>query len=92
MGLFFADDEKHIEGVRAVGFPRYRQLLEHNFKEFFLVGFIALALLIPYGLGMACALLSKSILVMLLSGFAGGALGGRGSGCLYDLFLGRLGD
>lgn len=92
MGLFFADDEKHIEGVRAVGFPRYRQLLEHNFKEFFLVGFIALALMIPYGLGMAYALLSKSILVMLLSGIAGGAVAGPGIACMYDLILRRLRD
>ncbi len=92
MGLFFPDDEKHYTGVRAVGFPRYRELLERNFKEFFLVGFISLVLLIPWGLGIAFALLSKSILVMLLSGVVGGAIGGPGIGCMYDLILRRLRD
>lgn len=92
MGLFFADDEKRFTGVRAVGFPRYRELLEHNFKEFFLVGFISLVLLIPYGLGMAYAILSKSILVMLVSAIVGGVIGGPGIACMYDLILRRLRD
>ncbi len=92
MGLFFADDEKRFTGVRAVGFPRYRELLERNFKEFFFVGFISLVLLVPYGLGIGYAILSQSILVMLAAGIAGGAIAGPGIACMYDLLLRRLRD
>ena len=92
MGLFFPDDEKRFTGVRAVGFARYKELLEKNFKEFFLVGFLALTFLIPYGLGMVYAILSKSILVALAAGVVGGAIAGPGIACMYDILLRRLRD
>lgn len=92
MGLFFAEDEKRFTGVRAVGFERYRELLKNNFKEFFLVGFITLVFLIPFGLGMTCAILSESSLIMLASGVFGGALAGPGTACMYDILLRRLRD
>lgn len=92
MGLFFADDEKRFTGMRAVGFPRYKELLEQNFKAFFLVGFISFMFLIPYGLGIVYAILSQSILVMLLAGIVGGAVAGPGIACMYDLILRRLRD
>lgn len=92
MGLFFADDEKHFTGVRAVGFPRYKELLEHSFKDFFLSGFISLVLLMPFCLGIVYAVLSKSVLVMLFASVAGGAISGPGIACMYDLILRRLRD
>ena len=92
MGLFFPDEEKHFSGVRSVGFARYKEVLEKNFKEFFLVGFIALVLLIPYGLGMAYAILSSSVLVMVAAGVLGGAIAGPGIACMYDIILRRLRD
>lgn len=92
MGLFFPDDEKQIRCGRATGFARYKEVLENNFKEFFLVGFLTLAFLIPFGLGMLYAVLSESILVMLASGILGGAISGPGVACMYDLILRRLRD
>ncbi len=92
MGLFFPDEERHFPGVRATGFPRYKELLEHNIKEFFFVGFITLVFLIPYGLGMVWAILSKSSLVMLGVGVVGGAIAGPGIACMYDIILRRLRD
>lgn len=92
MGLFFPDDEKRFTGVRAVGFARYKELLEHYFKEFFLVGFLALVFMIPYGLGMAYAILSQSLLITLLAGLIGGAIAGPGIACMYDILLRRLRD
>lgn len=92
MGLFFADDEKRFTYGRAVGFARYKEILEKNFKEFFLVGFITLGFLIPFGIGMAYAVLSTSILAMLAAGIIGGAIAGPGIACMYDLILRRLRD
>lgn len=92
MGLFFAEDERRFTRGRAVGFARYREILEKNFKEFFLVGFITLGFLIPFGLGAAYAVLSASILAMLAAGIVGGAIAGPGIACMYDLVLRRLRD
>lgn len=92
MGLFFPDDEQHFTGYRAVGFARYREVLERSFKEFFLVGFITLVFLIPFGLGMVYAVLTKSSLVMLAASVAGGAISGPGVACMYDIILRRLRD
>ena len=38
MGLFFAGDEEHfVPGLRKAGFPRYKEVLEGSWKEFFFV-------------------------------------------------------
>lgn len=92
MGLFFPDDEKRFTGVRATGFPRYKELLERNFKVFFLVGFITLVFLVPFGLGMVWAIVSQSSLVMLAAGVIGGAIAGPCIACMYDILLRRLRD
>ena len=90
MGLFFADSKKRFTPGRPVGFARYREVLEASFKEFFLVGFITLVFLIPFGLGMAYAILSSSVLVMLVASVIGGAISGPGVACMYDIILRRL--
>lgn len=90
MGLFFPDDENRFIVGRAVGFARYREVLEESFKEFFLVGFITLGFLIPFGLGVAYALLTTSALVMLAAAVIGGAVSGPGVACMYDIILRRL--
>ena len=90
MGLFFPDDENRFTYGRAVGFARYREVLEQNFKEFFLVGFLTLAFLIPFGLGMVYAILTSSALIMLAASVIGGAVSGPGIACMYDIILRRL--
>ena len=90
MGLFFPDDVNRFTSGRATGFARYREVLEGSFKEFFLVGFITLVFLIPFGLGMVYAILSTSALVMLAAGVVGGAISGPGIACMYDIILRRL--
>lgn len=92
MGLFFPDDDQYAGNGRAVGFARYKELLGKYFKDFFFVGFITLCFLIPFGLGAAYAILTKSILVMLAVGVAGGAIAGPGVACMYDIILRRLRD
>lgn len=91
MGLFFASDEEHyVPGLRKTGFPRYKEVLEDSWKEFFFVGFLTLLYYIPFAGGMVCAVLSKSALVALVSGLVGGAIAGPGFACLVDLILRRL--
>lgn len=92
MGLFFPDDEKRFTYGRAIGFARYKEVLERSFKEFFIVGFITLGFLLPFGLGMAYALLTASSLVTLVVSVAGGAVSGPGVACMYDIILRRLRD
>lgn len=92
MGLFFADDENRFTYGRAIGFARYKEVLEQNFKEFFLVGFLTLVFLLPFGLGMACAILTSSALVVLAASVIGGAVSGPGVACMYDIILRRLRD
>ncbi len=92
MGLFFPDDENRFTYGRAVGFARYKEVLEGSFKDFFLVGFITLGFLLPFGLGMVYAILTTSALVMLAASVLGGAISGPGVACMYDIILRRLRD
>lgn len=91
MGFLFPQDEIR-PGVRPTGFARYRQILERDWKNLILVGFVTLLYYIPFAGGMVYALLSKSLLVMLASALVGGAILGPGLACMYDLILRRLRD
>lgn len=91
MGLFFAgDEERFISGIRRTGFSRYKYVLERNYKELFLVGFISLAFFIPLGAGELYAVLSKSVLVALVAGIVGGAMSAPAFACLEDYILRRM--
>ena len=91
MGLFFAGDEEHfVPGLRKAGFPRYKEVLEGSWKEFFFVGFLTRLYFIPFAGGMVYAVLSKSALAALAAGLVGGAVAGPGFACLVDLILRRL--
>ena len=91
MGLFFPQTEIR-PGVRYTGFARYRQIIERDWKDFILVGFMTLLYHIPLTLGLGYAILSQSLLVMLFSSLAGGFFAGPGMACMYDLILRRLRD
>lgn len=93
MSLFFPEDEERFTPPgRKRGFPRYRELLEGNVKDFFLTGFLALIFLIPLGLGLGWAVLSRSSLAALVCGLTGGAISGPGITGMFDLILRRLRD
>ena len=85
MGLLFPDDdEQQFTYGRAIGFARYKEVLERSFKEFFLVGFITLAAMIPFALGMVYAVLAAAVV--------GGVISGPAMACMYDIILRRLRD
>lgn len=91
MGLFFAgDDEHHVEGMKRTGFARYRHVLERDFKQLAVVGFITLVFFIPFAAGVTYAVLSRSLLIAIGSGLLGGAIAGPGYACMVDLILRRM--
>lgn len=92
MGLFFPSDPDHFPNERPVGFKRYAQVLERDWKRFFLVDLLALASLIPFGFGMGYAVLSSSVLVLIPVCVLGGLIAGPGIAGMYDMILRGLRD
>ena len=48
MGIFFHSDPDHFPNERKTGFQRYTQILERDWKRFFLVDLLTLAALIAF--------------------------------------------
>ena len=92
MGIFFHNEPDYFPNMRHKGFARYTQVLERDWKQFFLVDLLTLASLIPFGLGVGYAVLSSSILVLLAACVMGGAIAGPGIACMYDRILRSLRD
>lgn len=91
MGLFFPQTEIR-SNVRYTGFARYRQIMERDWKDFIMVGFLTLLYYLPFVLGMGYAILSQSLIVMAISSLAGGLFLGPGLACMYDIILRRFRD
>lgn len=92
MGLFFPDDPYARSEGRPVGFARYKQVLERDWKRLFVVNLLTLVSLIPFGLGVAYAILSSSVLVLIPACLAGGLIAGPGIAGMYDMILRGLRD
>lgn len=92
MGLFFPDEKNHFPDVRPVGFARYKQVLERDWKRFFLVDLLTLGSLIPFGFGLGYAVLSSSVLVLIPVCILGGLIAGPGIAGMYDMILRGLRD
>ncbi len=92
MGMFFPDEPNYFPEVRPVGFPRYQQVLEREWKRFFLVGLITLVYFIPFGLGLGYAVLSSSVLVLIPVCILGGLIAGPSTAGMYDCILRTLRD
>ncbi len=93
MGMFFHEDEHPAaEGVRLTGFLRYREILERDFKQFFIVDLLTLAGFIPLGAGIAFAVMTSSVLVLIASCVIGGVFAGPAVSGMVDLIFRRLRD
>ena len=92
MGIFFPDEPDYFPDQRPVGFKRYAQVLERDWKRFFLVDLLTLGSLIPFGLGMGYAVLSSSVLVLIPVCILGGLIAGPGLAGMYDMLLRGLRD
>lgn len=87
MGLFFPDEPNRFPDMRPTGFERYKQLLSREWKSLLAVNFITLLFLIPFALGVAYAVLSKSLLVLVPACLVGGLIAGPGLAGMYDRIL-----
>lgn len=92
MGLFFPDEPNYFPDQRPVGFKRYAQVLERDWKRFFLVDLLTLASLIPFAATVVLAVLTSSLLVLVPGCIIGGAIAGPGLACMYDCVLRALRD
>jgi len=92
MGLFFPDEPNHFPERRPVGFTRYKQVLERDWKRLFLVDLLTLASLTPFVLGVGYAVLSSSVLVLIPACIIGGLFAGPGLAGMYDMILRGLRD
>lgn len=92
MGLFFPDEPNYFPDQRPVGFKRYAQVLERDWKRFFLVDLLTLATLIPFAAGVIVSVLTSSLLVLIPSCIFGGVIAGPGIACMYDCILRSLRD
>jgi hypothetical protein len=92
MGLFFHSEPDHFPNERPVGFKRYAQVLERDWKRLFLVDLLTLGSLIPFGFGLGYAVLSSSILVLIPVCILGGMIAGPGMAGMYDMILRCLRD
>lgn len=93
MGLFFPmEGERHESDARRVGFARYRQVLERDWKELLLLDFPVLATFLPALFLVSFAVLNKSVLVLIPAGLVGGAFASLGIGAMVDFVLRRMRD
>lgn len=92
MGIFFPSDPDHFPNARKAGFPRYTQVLERDWKRFFLVDLLTLATLIPFAVGVTISVLTSSLLILIPSCVIGGTIAGPGIACMVDCILRSLRD
>ena len=83
MAMFFHEDINR----NTTKFDCYRQILERDYKNFFLAGFITLLAFLPFAIGLFFAFASKSLIVMLLSAVIGGLIAGPALYALYDVIF-----
>lgn len=76
MGLLFAEDPHFDETERQTGFYRYRQLLSVRFGRWWKTNLLTLAGFAPLTAGIAWAVASSSVLVLLPCSILGGIIAG----------------
>ena len=92
MGIFVRDDPSYNENVRQTGFNRYKQLLAIRFGQWWKVGMITLAGLLPLAAGIWYSIAVSSVLVLLPCSILGGAVAGPFLAGLYDAILRGMRD
>ena len=92
MGIFFPDEPNYFPNQRPVGFKRYAQVLERDWKRFFLVDLLTLLSLIPFAAGVIMAVLTSSLVVLIPGCVIGGVIAGPGLACMYDCIIRSLRD
>ena len=92
MAFLFHSNTFSSNGRRLTGFPRYTEVLERNMKKFLFTNLLTLIGFLPFGIGVAIAILSSSILVLIPSCIIGGVFAGPALSCMYDSVMRGLRD
>ncbi len=92
MAFLFRQNAYPSNGKRLTGFPRYTEVLERNFKKYLFTNLMTLLGFLPFGILALWAVLSSSLLVMLLAGVVGGLFAGPALSCMYDAIFRSLRD
>lgn len=79
-------------GRRLIGMARFTELLDRDFKRYFLGNLLTLAGFLPFGIGVLVSILSSSILILIPSCIIGGAIAGPALSCMYDIIFRSLRD
>ena len=92
MAFLFNDDFSISSGKRLTGFPRYKELIDRDFKRFWIINLFTILGFLPFTIGVIYALLSSSLLVLLFSCLIGGVFAGPALSGMYDAILRSLRD
>lgn len=92
MAFFFRKNYYSSTGKRLTGFPRYTEVLERNFKKYLFTNLLTLIGSLPFVVGAVWAILSSSLLIMILAGIIGGIFAGPALSCMYDAIFRSLRD
>lgn len=92
MAFLFHSNTFSSNGRRLTGFPRYTEVLERNIKKFLFTNILTLIGFLPFGIGVAIAIFSSSILVLIPSCIIGGIFAGPALSCMYDAVMRGLRD
>ena len=84
---FFHSSTPNGNGLRLTGFPRFCELLDRDFKRFFLTNLLTLLGFLPLITGITFAILSSSILILIPACILGGAIAGPSLACMYDILF-----
>lgn len=92
MALFSYNHLPEGTGQRLTGFKRYQELLSRDFKRFFAVNLLTLTGFFPFAFGVLFAILSSSVLILILACIIGGITAGPTLSCMHDAIFRSLRD
>ncbi len=92
MAFLFGQTQFTSNGHRLTGFARYTEVLERNIRKFLFTNLITLLGFLPFVTGAAYAILSSSLVVMILAGIIGGIFAGPALSCMHDAAFRGLRD
>lgn len=92
MGMFIPEDKSYDETRRQVGFNRYKQLMGRHWRDWLKLNALTILGALPLAFGIALAISSSSILVLIPCSLIGGMVFGPFLSGLYDGILRALRD
>lgn len=92
MSIVFGKNHKPANGLRLTGFARYTEILGRDIKSFLIVNLFTVLGFLPFLSGVAIAILSSSLLVLIPSCVIGGLIAGPALAAMYDCVYRSLRD